>query len=387
VGRILYKLNLTFVSLLFLVSCNMSRNQIYVNFQDSLEIQTSKPIPDPCLAMFYFEAGASKFLFADDRENQEIRVFNLNSNREVESIHLSDTGVNSIPFHFGFIIKNLDSIYLPGSDHKLYCINRNGDIIKKIDFSSIVMKYPQFTTPLSLSRFTKGAIIINNEIYFLQHDSRKNYFYHKPSDYHFLLKYDIKNDSFGISPISLPDNFWKDGKREMSILLTYNNLQKVLVFGTQYSDKIFISNDGTTITKTYRSKSKSIWQYFPYSPPDNLSGQEYIYSLCKYSYNVGIIWNPYKRIYYRFVWPGMQSLKINQRSLIDEIFENFPTFTIDILDNEFNILGSYSLPNKKYNWNYYFITKDGLYLGENKSSKDKIGHNWVFHLLKVQIPQ
>ncbi len=333
--------------------------------------------------MFYYEKDQNRYLLLDDKANQEIRIFDLVSNREIEPIPISDTGANAIPHYFGFAIKTLDSIYLPGPDRKLYCINRRGDIIKTIDFSSLLKVYPLLTFPLSISRFTKGAVIKDNEIYFLQEDNRKYYFAHHPSDYHFLFKYDTKHDSFGISPLSLPDNFWKNEKTEMSIFLTYNNTRNEFVFGTKFTDNIYTSKDGKTISKTWHSKSSSIQEYCPYSPADDLSSKNYFHSLCKYSYNVGLIWDPYKQVYYRFVWPGAKDLDPNENDRVTQIYNNFPTFTIDILDEDFTTIGTYPLPNNRYNWNNYFITKDGLLLAVNRSSKDK-PDQWVFHIFKVQ---
>lgn len=381
--RIFYTLIATVLLLNIFESCSHSQRSLSLNLQDSIVLTVNKQISEPCLAMFYYEKANKNYLYVDDPQNRAIRIIDLDSKSEIQSIPIYDTGINSIPFHFGFIIKDCDSIYLPGGDHKLYCINGNGDIFKKVDFSLLQKMYPLFTTPLSLSRFTKGAIIKGNEIFFLQHDSRKNYFSHKPSDYHFLLKYNIKNDSFGISPISLPNDFWSDGKREMSLFLTYNNTRREFVFGSQFSDNVFISKDGMTISKTYHSRSKSVWEYYPYVPQDNLGYNQYFYSLIKYSFNTGLIWDPYKKVYYKFVWPGEKNLNINRGSFADEVLNNYPTFTIDILDSDFNNIGTYLLPKNKYNWNNYFITKDGLFLALNHPLKDKTNYKWVFHIFKI----
>jgi hypothetical protein len=375
--------DLILTALLLLTSCVNSGRQVSIDVADSIVLRANRPLPNVCLSSFCYEKGTSSYLFFDDKSNREIRIFDLNSQQELESIPIRDTGVNSIPYYSGFTIKSLDTIYLPVPDHKLYCINRKGEILKIIDYSSCLQQYPLLTAPLSISRFAKGAVIKGSEIYFILHDSRRFYFSYMPSDYHFLLKYNLKNDYVEISPISMPDNFWKDGKREMSVSMTYNDLQNTLVFGTQFSDIIYISKDGSTIDRTYHSRSKSVWKYFSSTPDDSLESQNYFYSLCKYSYNVGLIWDRYRKIYYRFVWPGMKDLDIKQTSRISEIINNFPTFTIDILDDDFNMIGSYPLPDNKYNWNNYFITKEGLFLAVNESSKDRINHQWVFHLLKV----
>lgn len=372
------------LALLLLASCNPSGEKVSISLQDSVTLQVRIPIPKFCPAMFCYEKGQQRYLLVDDKENYGIRVFDLVAKQEVEPVHIHDTGTNAIPHYFGFVVKTLDSIYLPGPDRRLYCINRSGDIIKVIDFSDVIKVYPLFTFPLSISRFTKGAVIKGNEIYFLQEDNRRYYFNHRASDYHFLLRYDIKHDSFGISPISLPDDFWKNGKREMSIFLTYNDQRNEFVFGTKFSDLIYTSRDGKTISGTYHSRSKAIREYYPYGPSDDLNSKNYFYSLCKYSYNVGLIWDPYRQIYYRFVWPGANDLDENQNGRVSEIYNNFPTFTIEVLDNEFNTLASYPLPENKYNWNNYFITREGLFLAVNNPPKQRMSLNWMFHIFKVR---
>lgn len=373
-----------FVLLFVNNTCIFHEKNYQLILKDSVVFYINKPIPEFCVAMFYYEKGKQKFLFVDDRQNHEIRVINMNTNKEIDPIPLPDTGIISIPYHFGFVIKNLDSIYIPGSNYYLYCIDQQGNINKRIDFSELSIKYPLLTPICSISRFSKGAIILGNEIYFLQNDSRKFYTSsYKPSDYHFLLRYDTKTDSIGISPISIPDAYWNNGEKQMSIMMTYNTLKKRFVFGTMYDDFIIESKDGKRITKTYHSKSKSIKDFFSYNPKDNLNSEDYFYTLCKSSHNAGLFWDPHKMIYYRFVWPGVEDLKVDQHERISEMLNCFPTFTVEILDQNFITIGSYKLPEHKYNLNNYFLTEKGLYLARNQSLKDERNLKWTFHLFKV----
>ncbi len=373
------------VSSMLIASCHHPGNYASLTLQDSVIIQLNKPIPHFCPAMFYYEKKGSKYLFVDDKQYREIRIFDFLLRKEVESIPLRDTGQNAIPYHFGFAVKDPDSVYLPTADQCLYCLNRNGDIIKKIDFSALSQKYPLLTVAESISRFTKGAVILGNDIFFLQKDNRNFYFNHKPSDYHLLFRYNVKNDAFSLSPLSLPDDYWDKGKKEMSVFLTYNDVQKSFVFATRFSDKIYVSIDGKNISKTFYSRSPAIIEYYSFSPVDDLKSKDYFYSLCKYSYNVGLIWDPYNKLYYRFVWPGVKNLNKNQAELISRIYNNFPNFIIEILDQEFNILGSYTLPDNKYNCNNYFLSKEGLFLAVNNPSDGKQNLSWTFHLFKVHL--
>ena len=57
--------------------------------------------------MFYYEKDQNRYLLLDDKANQEIRIFDLVSNREIEPIPISDTGANAIPHYFGFATKSL----------------------------------------------------------------------------------------------------------------------------------------------------------------------------------------------------------------------------------------------------------------------------------------
>jgi hypothetical protein len=366
------------------VSCNSPAKHVSLILQDSIVLHADHPIPDLCLAMFYFEKDGRQFIFADDRSAREIRVFNLDSSKEIEPVPLFDTGLNYIPYYFGFVVKDPDSIYLPVADYKIYCINRKGIITKKTDYSVLGKKYPVMSYSSSISRFSKGAVIKGDEIYFLQGDSRRYYFSYKPSDYHFLLKYNMKAGSAEITPISLPDNFWENGKKEMSLLMAYNSTDNEFAFGAQYSDKIFTSRDGNSIKGTFSSKSKSINEYYPYTPVDNLPANKYFSSLYSYSYNIGLAWDPYNQVYYRFVWPGMKQADVPINEDTYTSLNSFPAFTIDILDNEFRTIGSYPLPAGRYNSNHYFISKNGLYLAVNPSQKDSLTHQWVFHQFKLR---
>jgi hypothetical protein len=349
--------------------------------EDSIILHINKPVPAFCSAMFYFEQNNVKYLFVDDKDNKEIRIFNLNSRAEIDPIPIP--GTDKISHYFGFVIKSLDSIYLPCADYQLICINRYGQIIKKIDFSDLKKSYPLLTMPMSLSRYTMGAVIIGTDIFFLQRDSRKFYFLQNPSGYRFLFRYNSKSDSCSLSPITLPEDFWDGGKREMSLFLTYNDLLNCFVFGSRFSDKIYTSNDGVQITNTYISKSESIEEYPILSPDNDSSQKNYIYYLCKYSYNVGLLWDSKNQVYYRFVWPGIKDLKPHQEEIIYTVYNSPRSFNIDLLDQNFQYVGSCLLSDKNYNWNNYFLTSDGLFLAENYSS-DNSPETWTFHQYKIR---
>lgn len=366
------------------VSCNLPRQRAALILHDSITFQVRKPAPDFCPAMFYHENNGRGYLFADDRNNREIRLFCLDSAIEVDPIPVRDTGANAIPYHFGFVVWNMDTLFLPGSAHNLICINRNGEILKQVDFSALSKTYGALSVATSASRFTTGAVVLDNEIFFIQKDSRKNYSERKPSDYRFLFRYNVRSDSFTLSPISLPDDFWKDGKQQMALFLTYNDLQKCFVFGAMYSDNIYVSHDGKSISRSLQSRSKAIREFFPYSPANEGTSEDYLSALYHYSYNVALLWDPDKKIYYRFVWPGVPETEKDQPERGDRDFNNFPAFTIEILDLNFNTIGTFTTPENMYNWNNYFLTKDGLYLAVNSSARDSEQKKWKFHLFRLQ---
>jgi hypothetical protein len=43
-----------------------------------------------------------------------------------------------------------------------------------------------------------------------------------------------------------------------------------------------------------------------------------------------------------------------------------------------------TLPEYRYNWNNYFLTKEGLFLAESNSAKDRENSTWTFHLDRVK---
>jgi hypothetical protein len=83
------------------------------------------------------------------------------------------------------------------------------------------------------------------------------------------------------------------------------------------------------------------------------------------------------------VWPGVPETEKDQQERGDRDFNNFPAFTIEILDLNFNTIGSFTTPENRYNWNNYFLTKDGLYLAVNSLDPDKEQKTWTFHLFRV----
>lgn len=364
------------------ISCNVPRQKASLLLHDSITLRVQDPVPEFCPAMFYHEEDNRHYLFVDDRNKKEIRLFCLDSAVELAPIPVRDTGRNAIPYHFGFAVWSRDTLFLPGSGQNLLCINRKGEIIQQVDSSSLARTYDALSVATSASRFSTGAVVLGDEIFFLQKDTRKNYSGRNPSDYRFLFRYNVRRNEIELSTISLPDDYWEDGKRQMALFMTYNDEQKCFVFGSMYSDKIYISHDGENISKCLRSRSKEIREFFPYCPATEQTNEDYLTGLYHYSYNTGLLYDPVAKIYYRFVWPGNPASEEDQGEFGQMDLNNFPTFTIEILDLEFNTIGSFTTPRYRYNWNNYFLSKEGLYLAVNPSNKDKQKKTWTFHLFQ-----
>lgn len=80
----------------------------------------------------------------------------------------------------------------------------------------------------------------------------------------------------------------------------------------------------------------------------------------KSSKNLGIYFDPYKNLLYRFGWPGEEISKDEDPM---QFSSTSPFFTISIYDpSDFSLIKEFSLPRNIYLAHHYFVNEKGLNL-------------------------
>jgi len=381
-----YFFYLIFVIPLFFQFCNLKplENQISLVLADSVEFDVNSSFSKSTKSIFYFEEGNEEYFIYDDEKNNYLRIFNINKLKICTNIPLP-VSLNKKPIQrIGFFIKNFDSIYIPYDGYGLLLIDTTGTIIKNIDFRELKLLYPTLNSLQSISRFSKPAIAINNNIYFIQSDTRLNYSPGLlPSDFHFCFKYNCISDSASVLQITLPNNFWETQKKQLSLSMAYDG--KRFVYAPQYSHEIFTSIRNERINQSFFVKSKYVHDINSYFPTAEVPGfEDYVRIYTESQFYIGFLWDKYRKVYYRMFWPGMLQVQQAESLSSIDVFNFNPTFGIMVIDTNFQLVDELILPVNTYSWDKYFVGPKGLYLSaDNHYNARSDETKWLFHIYSL----
>jgi hypothetical protein len=415
---------------IYFLICSCSNHQhisdLKLSLTDSVSFHLDINNTTQSGAVFYHEEnGRSYFVYQDNSRNY-IRVFDIESHEKVLDIPLPDS-VHVL----GFFMKKIDSIYLTVDGYKILLIDKGGNLKKTIDYYYLFKSYPYLGIVTSQSRFSAEAVFIRNYIYFIYSSDQKNYVKNSsPSDYRFCVRYNTFNDSVTLMKIALPRDFLQDGLKQYDLSMAFNG--KRFIYAPLYSHDIFLSRDNNSIFKRITAKSKYVNHlnnYYPFdstedikeyiqriydevyehskisnrivpeplfdevkTPPKNLhplgrkapTWEEAAYLFCTSHQYIGILWDKYRHVYYRFFWSGIDSVEAENKERLVKIFpSNLPNYGIMVLDEKFRVIDEIVLPKNIYTWDKYFVAKEGLYLSADYPDNFPNRKIWTFHIYKL----
>lgn len=85
---------------------------------------------------------------------------------------------------------------------------------------------------------------------------------------------------------------------------------------------------------------------------------------CEHASYGKILYDKYRNVYYRFVYPYCE-IDDYSGDYLDLYRSGKKTFSIIVLDKQLNVIGETSFPPYTYNSNLAFILEDGLYVSLN----------------------
>lgn len=423
---------------LYFLLCSCSNHQhisdLKLSLTDSVSFHLDINNTTQTGALFYHEENGRRYFVYQDYSRKYIRVFDIDSYEKILDIPLPDS-VHVL----GFFMKKFDSIYLPVDGYKILLIDKGGNLIKAIDYYYLLKTYPYMNNVTSQSRFTVEAVSIGRDIYFIQGSSQLNYVKNSSvSDYRFSVRYNTFSDSVNLMNITLPEDFIQDGLKQFDLSMSFNG--KRFIYAPLYSHDIFLSRNNNSIFKRYTVKSKFVTHlndYYPFDStedvqefkqriydevyahskipnriipeplfnalPDPLfsevkippkkhqprgrkypTWEEAAYLNCTSHQYIGLLWDKYRHVYYRFFWPGVDSTEAAHREALVKIFpSNFPNFGIMVLDEKFRVIDEIVLPKNIYTWDKYFVAKEGLYLSADYPDNLPNRKIWAFHIYKL----
>lgn len=372
-------------------SCNTSTENKFASRSEVKLVPSGQikkiPIDDntsiDCLSMFYYRDEKSKkeYLTYLNSYKNEIQFYDLKSQELEKKVLIAKDGPNGIGKVSGFKVITQDSIYITSSGYTIHLVNSKGEIINKYSYKKTFNGgFPsQF---MSISRVYQPLVIKHEKLYIPQMLIFEESFLPKvqnsPSPNAQICLVADKSGHNEYLPMRHP--LAKEAGLD-NIMYSREFDGNNFVYSFFSDPNIYVTNDHINVDK-YFTPSRYIKEikYVKYKSMPSI--QKVMSDFASSSSYQNIVYDPYRKLYYRFVkLPDNYEKEDDIKRLV-----KYPqNFSIIVMDNAINVIGETKLPSKTYEYTNFFVSEDGLYLSINHIDNPKIDINHLqFELIKVQ---
>ena len=352
--------------LLLLVSCQ-DRKYDFKNemteTDDSLDFIISSESSMFIKAMSVFEDDGKTYLTYLNNDEHIIYVYDIDTREQVKAITFHKEGPDGIgPKAAGFFMNDWNRIFIPNLYiPEISVIDSCGHISDKYRLDSLNKGYDFIPTR---SVIGNPFLLVGEHLYGMQlpnpmlgNKTQRE----SPVE----IRIDLKQKkamplSFNY-PLTVMKNYGKPMLGiENKVSRCFNG--ECLVYSFAFDDKLYVTSLDGKITSSRSSKSRYIDHV---SLPDNVPSdlQRAVRNMCELPFYGNIIFDKYRKVYYRIVYPPMEYEK--EENFVDMWQSGRGMFSIMVLDENLNVIGETLLPENKYRSDLMFVLEDGLYISSS----------------------
>ena len=326
---------------------------------DSLVIPIDKTTKQPDPAWFFHHTFKGKEYISclNKHENYEIIIMNLSGQRIYKKVTLKEEGPNGCGRVSGYYMQSLDSIYVtPTFRRKIYLVNSQGKIQKTYDYSdcqNCKTVTPYFSSPSAVMEFKDSRKIrLTQNILGNWQKVDKQELKNTP----LLLDYNLKTGKSKKSSMTWPS---LNPRIQHSLIVKFTQSPKYNIYSFSGNHNLFLLKEESHLEKKL-CKSQYIDEFIPYESLDGMG--EIFRWYCRNPYYGDLAYDPYRELYYRFVYPG---INISKGDNVKKLNNYKKVFSIMVLNENLEVMCEKMMPENTFKFNSYFVSKDGLYLFEN----------------------
>ncbi|WP_455590609.1 DUF4221 family protein [Bacteroides sp.] len=309
----------------------------------------------------YTDKDGREFLTFQNNVDPQILVYDMNTQEYVHTITLDKEGPNSVGLFCGYNICSWGEIYIP-------CMMKNEiDIVDSIGTINRKIPYPEaiqgkMTLPFIVTSFPYSPLyIIGSKLYIPQYPNLQ------------LGNRTIEDSPVTIVLDTVTDKLTEFAFRFPAIMISERILKNTLgvefsyssyfvenhfVYSFFFDEDIYVVSLDGKMERKVTAKSKYIDKISVDNKVPDLSSLAE--TLCKIPMYGNLIYDKYRDVYYRFVYPET-ALGPNENFM--DIWQLGRTkFSIMILNKDLEVIGETLFPENTFASNLFFIREDGLYL-------------------------
>ena len=353
-------------SLLFLVSCqNRKLDYKYqmTETDDSLEFIISSESSMFIKAMSLFEDDDKTYLAYLNNDENIIYVYDIGTEELVKTIPFQTEGPDGIgPKAAGFFMYDWNHIFIPNLYvPEISIIDSCGHLSDKYSLDTLNKTFDFIPTR---SVIGTPFLLVGEHLYGIQ----------LPNP---MLGVKAKNES----PVEIRIDLKQKKAEPMSfkypstVMGNYGNPMlgienkfsrcfngECLVYSFAFDDDLYITSLDGKVMDSRNLKSMYVDHV---SLPERVSSdlQLAVKNMCELPFYGNIIFDKYRKVYYRIVYPRMKYER--DENFVDMWQSGRGMFSIMILDENLNLIGETLLPEDTYRSDLMFVLADGLYISSS----------------------
>lgn len=342
------------------LSCNSNDNNKEIVYLKEIDKQLNFPLDSETKSSIwaffpYTDSTGKEYLTFQNERRNEILFYDIEKECLLYKINPEMEGANGVGHFFGYYIEDLDNIYLTAMRRPVIThIDKNGQIKDKIEYG---ITSDSLTLGGSNSLSFRPCILIEKEMYIISQCNRM--FDKNPVS----ATINMNNKKTKALPFEYPIfSVSKDKSKSFSIEMDFSRCYdgENFVYSFHYDEDIYITKPDHKLVNKVPIKSKYIPEVKFY---ETMASGNPMKCACENPKYGNLLYDKYRDVYYRVAYPEVE-LADNEN--YKELYAyGRKTFSIMILDKQFNIIGETLFPDYVYNPTLLFIRKDGLYISNS----------------------
>lgn len=350
--------------ILFLISCNSSpRNEVELKItNDSLVFELNPQTSIFIKALFpYTDENGRDFLTFQNNVEPEILIYDMNTQEYVNTITLEKEGPNSVGLFCGYNINSWNEIYVPCMmKNEIDIVDSTGVIYRKIPYSSTIHGKP--TLPFIITTFPYSPLYNVGQKLYIPQCPNLRLGNRTMEDSPVTLVLDTLTHELTDFSLRFPSIMTSERilKNTLGVEFSYSQslVDDRFIYSFFFDENIYVVSLDGKIEHTVMAKSKYIDKI---SVDNKVSDVASLAKpLCELPMYGNLIYDKYRKVYYRFVYPETE---LGSDENFMDIWQLGRTkFSIMVLNKDLEIIGETLFPENTFASNHFFISEDGLYL-------------------------